>query len=90
MLVAAGIETPQHLVRRGADGTDAIRRTFERFVVNQPRRAVGRQHDVELDGAKPQRLRNAQPGQGILRRQRAAAAVGEDARQNPGRRRDHL
>ncbi len=80
-LAVAGIEREENGIGRFADRAAAVGRAFQRFVVDQDRRAVRREHHVELDRPVAEPGRQPDSGQRVFRRQRAAAAMGNPARQ---------
>ena len=78
----AGIERKE-MRHRGVSQTrpHAIGGALQRFIVNQDRRAIRREHHIELDRPVAKPGRQPDSGQRVLRSQRAAAAMGEPARQ---------
>jgi hypothetical protein len=82
-LAVSRVQPREYGVRSAGDAATAVRRALERLVVNQHRRAVAREHDVELDALEPERRAEPDCAQRVLRRERAAAAVREDLRTRP-------
>src|SRR6266511_5788977 len=80
----AGIQARELRVGRGGHGAAPVGGALERLVVDQQRDIVGRKHHVELDAAETHRGGLANARQGVLRRERAAAAVSHHSWIRPG------
>ena len=89
MMTSADIQSIQHGVSCITNPASAACRTLQRFIMNHPRRTVGRQHDIKLNSPNTQGCADAQPGQRILWRQRTAAAMRKNARETPAGCRIH-
>ena len=63
MMTSADIQSIQHGVSCITNPASAACRTLQRFIMNHPRRTVGRQHDIKLNSPNTQGCADAQPGQ---------------------------
>src|SRR5437588_3044183 len=80
---ARDIELLEFRVRRKRNLSLDPGRALERLVVDQDRRAVPGQHDVELNAAEAERRPEPNCGERVLGGERPAAAVSDDSRVGP-------
>src|SRR5437588_11082585 len=83
ILKTRDIELLEFRVRRKRNLSPDSGRALERLVVDQDRRTVAGQHDVELNAAVAERRPEPNCGERVLGGERPAAAVSDDSRVGP-------